>query len=59
MRRYSISVCSMELLNQLIISTDLGYIKKDQLVEIREHIELISTKLNSLSNYFKKLKYTT
>lgn len=46
----------MELLNQSIISTDLGYMGNDELREIRNQVEKISNKLNSLSEYFKKLK---
>ena len=39
----------MEVLNQLIIAEDLGYIEKKILEEIRPKIEEISNKLNKLS----------
>lgn len=41
----------MELLCQMIISEELGYIDEKQLLKIREKIEEISNKLNSLRNY--------
>lgn len=40
----------MELLNQLIVSADLGFIAKDQLIEIRPRIEELGNKLNSFRN---------
>jgi four helix bundle protein len=43
----------MELLNQTITSLDLKYINENQYIEIRNQIEKISNKLNSLSKYFK------
>jgi four helix bundle protein len=43
----------MELLNQVIISKDLGLINEDQYTNIRGSIELISNKLAALTNYFK------
>jgi len=39
----------MEVLNQLIIAEDIGYIDKVVLKEIRPQIEEISNKLNKLS----------
>lgn len=48
---YSISYSSlMELLSQLIISVDLGWVSADTLSEIRNDIETLSNKLNSLRN---------
>ena len=41
----------MELLCQLIISKELDYIDEKQLFKLREKIEEISNKLNSLRNY--------
>jgi len=40
----------MELLNQLILSSDLAYISNDELLQIRPSIEEIGNKLNSLRN---------
>jgi four helix bundle protein len=40
----------MELLNQLIISVDLGWLEAGQLIEIRNEIEILSNKINSLRN---------
>ena len=40
----------LELLNQLIICNDLQYISEKELLKIREDIEMISNKLNSLYN---------
>jgi len=46
---YNIAFSSlMETLNQLILSTDLDYIKSDVLVEIRSDIHVISLMLNNL-----------
>jgi four helix bundle protein len=39
---------ALEVLNQLIISSDLGYISVDELKDIRIKIEGITNKLNSL-----------
>jgi four helix bundle protein len=39
---------TLEVLNQLIISLDLGFITEDDLLTCRNKIELISNKLNSL-----------
>ena len=48
---YNISYSSlMELLNQLIISVDLGWLEAGQLMEIRNEIEVLSNKINSLRN---------
>jgi four helix bundle protein len=38
----------IELLNQLILSNDLEYIGKDELLQIRTEIELTSNKINAL-----------
>jgi len=47
---YNMSFSSlMEVLNQLIISNDLGYIKDDSLKELRDDIHVISQMLNGLS----------
>jgi len=40
----------MEVLNQIIIAQDLGYLTKSEYYETRKLIEVISNKLNSLSN---------
>jgi len=40
----------MEVLNQLIISLDLGYLKEEQYIKVRENIEVISRQLNALRN---------
>ena len=40
----------MEMLNQLIISSDLEYISFEELKNIRPNIEKIGNKLNSLRN---------
>ncbi len=40
----------MEMLNQLIISSDLEYITFEELIQIRPKIEKIGNKLNSLRN---------
>ncbi len=40
----------MEMLNQLIISSDLEYITYEELKQIRPSIEKIGNKLNSLRN---------
>lgn len=41
---------SLELLNQLIISQDLGFLSKDEYIQIRLEIEKVTNKLNSLRN---------
>ena len=47
----------MELLNQLIISADLGFMTEAQLFEIRPAIEEIGNKLNAFRNsQLKKTK---
>ena len=38
----------VELLNQLILSFDLGFIKEERYLELRNSIELISNQLNNL-----------
>jgi hypothetical protein len=40
----------MEMLNKLIISSDLEYISQEELMEIRPDIEEIDNKLNPLRN---------
>lgn len=45
----------MELLNQCIVSLDLSFINEYQYNEIRNQIEKVSNKLNSLTKYFKSL----
>jgi four helix bundle protein len=48
---YRISYSSLlELLNQLIISTDLAFITDSELIELREKIDSIAFKLSSLRN---------
>ena len=52
----------MEIVCQLIIAEELGFIKLDKLKQLREKIEKISSKLNALRRYqvFKhKLNYST
>ena len=39
---------SMEVLSQLIISKELGFINQDQLLTCRNTIEIISNKINAL-----------
>ncbi len=38
----------MELLNQLLISLDLGWISTEEMTEVRNEIEVISLKINAL-----------
>ena len=38
----------MELLNQLLISNELGWVDEKTLAEVREEIETISVKINAL-----------
>lgn len=45
----------MEVLCQLIISADLGFVQKEKLSELREHIYEITNKLNAL--YRKQLTH--
>lgn len=48
---YNISFSSlMELLNQLIISVDLGWLQNETFLEIRGEIENIAYKINALRN---------
>jgi four helix bundle protein len=48
---YQLAFSSLiELLNQLIISSDLGFISEQQLSDIRPDIQKISNKLNALRN---------
>lgn len=50
-RFYSIAYSSlMEVLSQIIISRELGFIQKEQYENIRLKIESISNKLNALKN---------
>lgn len=46
---YGMSYSSlMELLNQLLVSVDLEWIKENELISLREEIEIISFKINAL-----------
>jgi len=48
---YTISFSSLvELLNQLILSLDLGFLSEEKYIELRNSIELISNQLNKLRN---------
>lgn len=48
---YNISFSSlMELLNQLIISVDLGWLQNELFQEIRSEIENVAYKINALRN---------
>jgi four helix bundle protein len=48
---YNISFSSlMELLNQLIISVDLGWLQNEPFQEIRSEIENVAYKINALRN---------
>lgn len=48
---YNISFSSlMELLNQLIISVDLGWLQNEPFHEIRSEIENVAYKINTLRN---------
>ena len=49
---------AIEVLNFLILSTDLGYLKKDTYLKLREMIEKITNQLNSFYNALKKSIYT-
>lgn len=42
---------AVEVLNQLIISYELGFITEDDYSDLRSKIESITNKLNSLRNY--------
>ena len=42
---------AIEVLNQIIISQELNFIKKEDYIIIRSKIESITNKLNSLRNY--------
>ena len=42
---------AVEVLNQLIISYELGFITEDNYSDLRSKIESITNKLNSLRNY--------
>ncbi len=44
----------MELTNQLILASDLGYIKYECYQNIRSSINIIAKQLNALRNYQKK-----
>ena len=44
----------MEVLNCLILSTDLEYIEQSKLLQLRESIDKVANKLNSLSAHFRK-----
>ena len=48
---YTLSYSSLvEVLNQLLISQDLGWIKEEVTMDVRREIESISRQLNSLRN---------
>lgn len=48
---YKIAYSSLlELLNQLIVSADLGFITDSELIELREKIDSIAYKITSLRN---------
>ena len=38
----------LELLNQFYVSLDLGYLNMDELAKVKDHIFLVSNKLNAL-----------
>lgn len=42
---------AIEVLNQIIISQELNFIKNEDYIKIRSKIECITNKLNSLRNY--------
>ena len=44
----------MEVLNCLILSTDLEYIEQSKLMQLRESIDKVGNKLNSLAAHFRK-----
>lgn len=41
----------MEVLNMLIIASDLGFIEEDKYLELRPDIEELGNKLNAFRNY--------
>lgn len=45
---------SLELLNQLIISKELDLISDENFIKLRQDIESITNKINSLRNHFLK-----
>lgn len=46
---YQIAYSSLlELLNQFYVSLDLGYLNMDELAKVKDHIFLVSNKLNAL-----------
>lgn len=48
---YTIAFSSLiELLNQLILSLDLGFLTEEKYIELRNSIEFISNQLNKLRN---------
>ena len=48
---YTMAYSSMiEVLSQLLISYELGYVSKPKLVEVRQEIEKVTNKLNALRN---------
>jgi four helix bundle protein len=54
-RFFEISYSSlMEVLNQLILSLDLGYISEEDFIAVRKDIEKTASMINGLRNHFKK-----
>jgi four helix bundle protein len=46
---YQLAYCSlMEVLSQLMVSHDLAFVSKEQYLDIRQQIEIISNKINAL-----------
>jgi four helix bundle protein len=43
----------MEVMNQLILAKDLGYLTEAQLADLREEVRVLSNKINSLYQYRK------
>lgn len=53
-RFYEIAYASLlEVLNQLIVSVDLGFLPEEELPKLRQQIEQISSKLSKLRSYNK------
>lgn len=55
LRFISISYASlMEVMNQIILSGDLGFLALNELPELREDIRILSNKINSFYNFRQK-----